>query len=187
MNNAADIIIDGRAERPQMVRVWDPFVRIFHWALVGVFILAFLTGDEWMGVHKLAGYAIAALVALRIVWGIIGSENARFRNFVHAPGTVLAYLKDTLAFRARRYLGHNPAGGAMIVALMLALIVIVTTGYLMTTDAYWGVEWVEDLHKAAVYGTLGLLVLHVAGVIFASLEHRENLVRSMITGLKRKP
>jgi cytochrome b len=187
MNNAADITIKDGAGRPEMVRVWDPFVRIFHWALVGLFTVAFLSADEWMSVHKLAGYAIGALVALRILWGVIGTENARFRSFVHTPGTVVAYLKDTLAFRARRYLGHNPAGGAMIVGLILALIVIVTSGYLMTTDAYWGVQWVEDFHEAAVYGTLGLVVLHVGGVIFASIEHRENLVRSMITGLKRKP
>jgi cytochrome b len=180
------IAIDGSTRRREMVQVWDPFVRIFHWAVVALFTLAYLTGDEWMSVHKLAGYTIAALLALRIVWGIVGSENARFRSFVHAPGTVLAYLKDTLAFRARRYLGHNPAGGAMIIVLILALIVIVTTGYLMTTDAYWGVEWMEDLHKTAVYGMLGLVALHVAGVVFASFEHRENLIRSMITGLKRK-
>jgi cytochrome b len=187
MGNAAEMTVEGRAERPGMVRVWDPFVRIFHWALVGLFTLAFLTGEDWMSAHRLAGYAIGALVALRIVWGVVGSENARFRNFVYAPKAISAYLKDMLAFRAGRYLGHNPAGGAMIVALILALIVIVTTGYMMTTNAYWGVEWVEDLHKATVYGTLGLVGLHVAGVIFASIEHRENLVRSMITGLKRKP
>ena len=88
--------------------------------------------------------------------------------------------------RARRYIGHNPAGGAMVILLIAMISGIVTTGYMMTTDTWWGIEWVEDVHKTLVYATLGLIVLHVAGVILASIEHRENLVRAMITGWKRR-
>lgn len=182
----ADVAIPGRVERSGMVRVWDPIVRIFHWSLVGLFAFAFMTGDEWKSAHVLAGYCIAALVALRIGWGFIGSRHARFTDFVKGPRTTLIFLQDTLKMRARRYLGHNPAGGAMVMTMLAALAVIVSTGYAMTTDAYWGVEWVEELHVTVVYLTLGLIALHVAGVVLASVEHGENLVRAMVTGMKRR-
>ncbi|XBO39290.1 cytochrome b/b6 domain-containing protein [Alsobacter sp. KACC 23698] len=169
----------------RQVRVWDPFVRIFHWSLVGLFALAFATGDEIERVHVAAGYGIAGLVGLRIVWGIIGSRHARFIDFVRSPAAVLAYGRAALAGRAIRFRGHNPAGGAMVVALLFMLAGTSVTGIMMTTDAYWGAEWVEVLHEGLVYASLGLIGLHVVGVIFSSVAHRENLVKAMITGRKR--
>jgi cytochrome b len=177
----------GGAMPPATVKVWDPFVRIFHWSLVGLFAFAFLTGDEWQQPHELAGYAIAGLVAARIVWGFVGSRHARFSTFVRSPNQVFRFLSATARFSAPRYLGHNPAGAAMILALLAAIGVIATTGYMMTTDAYWGVEWVEEVHELAAWGALGLIALHLAGVVAASLEHSENLVRAMVTGRKRAP
>jgi cytochrome b len=170
---------------PATVRVWDPLVRIFHWSLVGVFAFAFVTGDEWDAAHETAGYVAAGLVAFRILWGLVGPRHARFADFVRGPGSVAAYLRDTATFRAPRHLGHNPAGGAMVIALLAAVAGIAATGFMMTTDAWWGVEWVEETHEALVYATLGLIALHVGGVVLASIEHRENLVRSMLTGRKR--
>ena len=177
----------GDATSLASVRVWDPLVRIFHWSLVGLFAFAFATADEWDNAHETAGYAVAALVALRIVWGFAGPRRARFADFVRGPGTVLSFLRDSIRFRGRRHLGHNPAGGAMVVALLAAIGGIATTGFMMTTDAWWGVGWVEDLHEALAFGTLGLIVLHVGGVLLASIEHGENLVRAMVTGRKRAP
>jgi len=167
------------------VRVWDPFVRIFHWSLVGLFALAFVTGDEIEWLHIRIGYAIAALVALRIVWGFIGTRHARFSDFVRSPSGVTAYAGQALRFRAPRHLGHNPAGGAMVVALLVMIAGIAATGFAMTTDAFWGSEWVEYLHEGLVCATIGLIILHVAGVVFSSLEHGENLVKAMVTGRKR--
>jgi cytochrome b len=175
----------GGAMPPATIVVWDRFVRFFHWALVTLFVLAYATGDEAERVHIAAGYAIAGLLALRIAWGIVGPRHARFGNFVRPPREVLAYLRDLCRFRARRYLGHNPAGAVMILALLLALSGTVATGIMMTTDAYWGAEWVEDLHEALANGTVALILVHVAGVLVASFLHRENLVRAMITGRKR--
>ena len=175
------------ASTKAMVRVWDPFVRIFHWSLVALFIVAFATGDEIEWLHIRIGYAIAALVALRIVWGFVGTRHAQFRDFIRAPRELAAYLGQALQWRAPRHLGHNPAGGAMVVALLAMIAGIAATGFAMTTDAFWGAEWVEDLHEGLVYTTVGLIVLHVAGVIFSSLEHGENLVKAMITGRKRAP
>lgn len=167
------------------VKVWDPFVRIFHWSLVILFAIAFLTGDEWQKLHEPVGYVIAALIALRVVWGVIGSRHARFADFLYSPATVIGFTRDTMRLRARRYLGHNPLGGLMVLALLAMIAGISATGYMMTTDAYWGVEWVGETHEALVYATLALIALHIAGVVFASVEHSENLVRSMITGRKR--
>jgi cytochrome b len=175
----------GGVSPPATVTVWDPFIRVFHWSLVLLFAVAFLTGDEIEWMHLWAGYAIAALVALRIVWGFIGSRHARFSDFVKGPSTVLKYLKPSTRLEAPRYVGHNPAGGAMIVLLIVMLIGISITGYLMTTDAFWGSKLLEEVHEAFAYITLGLVALHVLGVVVASLEHGANLVRAMITGRKR--
>ncbi|MBJ6125617.1 cytochrome b/b6 domain-containing protein [Microvirga splendida] len=173
------------SSQTKTVRVWDPFVRIFHWSLVGLFALAFVTGDEIEWLHIRIGYAIAALVALRIVWGFIGTRHARFGDFVRSPSEIAIYSAQVLRLRAPRHLGHNPAGGAMVVALLVMIAGIAATGFAMTTDAFWGSQWVEDLHEGLVYATIGLIILHVAGVVFSSLEHGENLVKAMITGRKR--
>jgi cytochrome b len=177
--------LDARVTTAPMVRVSDPFVRIFHWSLVGLFILAFVTGDETEWLHLTAGYAIAGLILLRIIWGFVGPRHARFSDFVRTPREVTDYVRSAIRLRAPRYLGHNPAGGAMIIALLTMLVGISATGFMMTTDAFWGAQWVEDLHEGLVYATLGLIALHVAGVVFAGIEHGENLVKAMITGRKR--
>ena len=167
------------------VKVWDPLVRIFHWGLVAAFLVAWATGAEVKRVHVIAGYAVIGLVAFRILWGFVGTHHARFADFVRGPGSVARYLRATARLRAKRYLGHNPAGGAMIMVLLIMLSIIGATGFMMTTDAFWGVAWVQGAHETAVNLTLGLVVLHILGVIVASYEHRENLVRAMITGRKR--
>ena len=173
------------AREERTVRVWDPLVRLFHWALVAAFAAAWVTADEWERAHEIVGYAVIGLVAFRLVWGVVGTRYARFTDFVRGPREVIGYLEDAAAHRAPRYLGHNPAGGAMIVALLVMLVVVGATGYLLTTTTFWEVEWVEELHEAAAYAMLVLVGLHVLGVIIASLEHGENLVRAMITGRKR--
>lgn len=185
MSVVSDATRTGGATPPVTVKVWDLFVRLFHWSLVAAFVLAYATGDEIEKVHILAGYAIAGLVAARILWGVIGPRHARFSSFVRPPRAVLSYLRDVALLRAPRYLGHNPAGGVMIVALLAALISTCVTGYMMTTDAYWGAKWVEEVHEFFANLTVGLVVAHVLGVLVASFEHRENLVISMITGRKR--
>ena len=116
----------------------------------------------------------------------MGPHHARFRNFVRPPRETIAYLRDVVLLRAPRYLGHNPAGAVMIIALLITLTGTCVTGYMMTTDAFWGSQWVEDVHKSFANLTMGLVVVHVIGVLVASFEHRENLVGSMITGKKRK-
>lgn len=173
------------ASQQSTVMVWDPFVRVFHWSLVGLFVFCFATGDVWEHPHEWAGYAIAGLVGSRVVWGLLGPRHARFSDFVYRPAVILGFLRDSLRFRAKRYFGHNPAGGAMVLALLGSMAAICTTGVMMGMDAFWGVAWVENLHVAASWGAIVLIVLHIGGVLLASIEHRENLVRAMLTGRKR--
>ncbi|WP_338693295.1 cytochrome b/b6 domain-containing protein [Bradyrhizobium sp. 26S5] len=185
MRPSSNTIGAGGAMPPATVKVWDPFVRIFHWSLVATFVIAYATGDEIERVHVAAGYTIAGLLAIRMVWGFVGPRHARFSSFVRPPREVLAYIRDVTLLRAPRYIGHNPAGGAMIIALLVALAGTCATGYMITTNAYWGSKLIEHVHEFLANLTVGLVVAHVLGVLIASFEHRENLVASMISGRKR--
>jgi len=157
------------APPPAMVQVWDAPVRAFHWSLVGLFLVAYLSGEDAEGLHLFAGYCIVGLLALRVYWGFRGPLHARFSDFVKSPREVLDYMKLVRVHRAPRYLGHNPAGGAMAIALLLMIGCICFTGHLMTTTAWWGSETMEDLHD-----------------FFSSHENHENLTMSMVNGLKRR-
>jgi len=181
------------------IRVWDLLVRSFHWILVGAFIVAYLTEDDFLSLHVWAGYIIGVAILIRILWGLVGTRHARFTNFVTSPITAMRYVKDTLTLRAKRYLGHNPAGGLMIVVMIFSLIITVVTGIalygiaeqagpLAATMSSVGELWedlLEGVHEFFANFTLMLVAVHVAGVVIESLIHKENLVASMIDGLKR--
>ncbi len=136
------------------VKVWDPLVRIFHWSLVIAFATAYLTGDEESAVHEWFGYVVLGLIAFRVLWGLIGTRHARFADFVHRPGTVLGYTRTFVAGRARRYLGHNPLGGVMILALLISLTVTGVTGWQLGQAATAG--------QAAVSGAALTALLPIA-------------------------
>jgi len=168
------------------VRVWDPFVRAFHWSLVACFATAWWSTERIDWVHKGAGYAALALVFARVVWGFASpNPHARFADFVPGPRKLLRYVGAVLRAREPRHLGHNPAGAVMVVYLLLAVIGIGVTGWMMTLDAYWGNETVETLHTGLVDVTVIAVLVHVAANVYASLRHRENLVAAMVTGDKR--
>lgn len=112
----------------QQVYVWDRVVRLFHWSLVLLFATSYLTGEEEHWFHVYSGYAIFSLVSLRVLWGLFGSKYARFGNFLYSPGAVVGYLKALVAGSPPRYLGHNPAGGIMVVALLAALYATTLSG-----------------------------------------------------------
>ena len=168
-----------------LVRVWDPFVRLFHWGVAASFVVAWLTRHSAESVHHVAGYAAFGLVALRAAWGFLGAGHARFAAFVRRPSTVADYLRAIAAGNETRYVGHNPAGGAMVVSLLAVMAGTAGSGYMMTTDRFWGVEWVGTLHSLLAHGLLLLVAVHLCGVFLASYRHRENLVAAMISGRKR--
>ena len=169
----------------RQVLVWDRFVRLFHWSLLLLIAGCWVTSDSGKALHEAMGYAIGALIAMRLVWGLIGPRHARFADFVRGPRVVLAYLKALLRGQERRHLGHNPAGGAMIVALLAAVAATALTGWLQTTDLFWGSDMMEELHEIAANLILALAAFHVGGVLYESWRHRENLITAMIDGKKR--
>jgi cytochrome b len=172
---------------PGTARVWDPLIRLLHWSLVFSFGLAWLTSRRSDQIHHWAGYAAAALVLVRLMWGLLGPRYARFDHFVRRPGVVIRYLSEILTGSEARHIGHNPAGGAMVVVLLAGMLATAFTGWMETTDAYFGVRWVETVHSVFAHGLLILVGLHLSGVALASWRHNENLVAAMFTGRKRTP
>jgi cytochrome b len=167
-----------------MVKVWDPLVRVFHWSLAGLFLANFFTEDGEL-VHRGIGYAILGLLAVRFVWGWVGTRHARFSDWVPGPRRVRDYLRERLAGRSQRQLGHNPGAAVMILALLGGVLLVGVTGWLQTTDIFFGAGWLEDLHEVLAYGVLGLVIVHVLAAVGESIHYGENLVAAMIHGRKR--
>jgi cytochrome b len=182
------------------VRVWDPLIRIFHWTLVAAFTVAFFTDDEDLLLpHVWAGYVVVGLLIFRLLWGFVGSAHARFSDFAFAPSRVVSFLWDTFQGDAKRYLGHNPAGGWMIILLLVMLTLLSITGLVLyAADNHAGplaglmagagrdVEDVfEGLHEFFANFTIFLVIIHVAGVVVESILHKENLTWAMVSGYKR--
>ncbi|BAQ16043.1 cytochrome b/b6 domain-containing protein [Methyloceanibacter caenitepidi] len=177
------------------VVVWDPIVRIFHWTVVAAFIVAYLVEDPHV-VHVWAGYVIAAMLIARVIWGLVGSKHARFSDFLYSPSTTFAYVRDLLRRKGKRYLGHSPGGGYMIVALIVMLALTGVAGLIVYGgDENAGplagmvtkqtAEQFEEVHEVLANITLALILVHISAVLFASFAHHENLARSMVTGKKR--
>lgn len=172
-----------------MIPVWDRLVRLLHWTLVTAVATAWLStldiGIGWT--HEPAGYVAAGIVAARLLWGWLGSPHARFARFVYHPSVVLAYSQKLWHHQEPRHIGHNPLGGWMVLMLLACVGGTAFTGWLQTTDRYWGSESLEAVHTWLAWSLLALIALHLTGVIFTSIRHRENLVRAMITGRKAPP
>lgn len=183
------------------IKVWDRFVRFFHWALVISFAASYWTSQSGMqNTHIVLGYFIFGLVMARIVWGFAGSPYARFSNFAYSPRTVLDYLKAIGSGHPHYYPGHNPAGGAMVIALLVALAFATVAGFIVMmvvefeaplpglmihmSDAH-AYLW-RELHETTIDVMLVMIAFHLLGVMLASIQHRENLVRAMITGVKHQ-
>ncbi|VAX13172.1 Cytochrome b [hydrothermal vent metagenome] len=186
--------------QPGTIKIWDPLVRLFHWSLVLAFAIAYFTEEDLLDLHVWAGYTVLGLILFRIFWGFVGPRYAQFKNFVYSRNTIKAYIKDIFAFRAKRYLGHNPAGGAMIILLIIFLLIttfsgLVTYGiekhagplapWLSHLGDFWE-DVAEDIHEFFANFTLVLVFVHVSGVIFESRLHHENLVKSMFNGYKKR-
>ena len=192
------------------IKVWDRAVRIFHWLLVVLFALAYLSEDIET-LHVYAGYGVLGLIGFRLVWGLIGSQYARFSDFIYGPAAVVRYARSLLSGKPIHYLGHNPIGGWMIVLLLLSLFGTCWSGLKLyaaeegkgplagapaIVASAWadegehgngeGEEFWEDVHEALTNLTLMLVFIHIAGVVVASRLHGENLARAMVTGYKEK-
>lgn len=218
----------------KIATVWDPLVRVCHWTLAGAFFIAYFTEDEMLTVHAWAGYAVGCIVVLRVFWGFTGPKHARFKDFIFGPWKVWSYLADLIRFRAERHMGHSPAGGAMVAAMLIGFSATVWSGLetyaieenagpLAGSTVVTGAkaetfrkapihlasrkdekgeheetkqskherergnedEFWEDAHEVLANLMFALVIIHILGVGFVSLVHRENLTRAMITGKKR--
>lgn len=168
------------------VKVWDPVVRILHWSLAMLFLAnaLFVEGGD---LHEWIGYSVALIVFLRTIWGFVGSQYARFSNFPPDLGAATGQLTDLATARIRVHIGHTPLGALMIYNLLLSMLLIGVSGYLMTTDMFWGTQWTEDLHEVFVTWAEISVVCHIAAVIFESRRTKVSLPKAMITGVKEIP
>lgn len=168
-----------------VIKVWDLWVRIGHWLLVLSIAAAWLTRHGGERLHEWLGYTAMAVVAVRLVWGCIGSSHARFKDFVYKPKAVINYARALRQHDEQHYVGHNPLGGYMVLALLVTVALTSISGWLYTTDRFWGIEWVGETHELLSNALLALIALHIGGVLFASYRERENLVAAMFHGRKR--
>ena len=150
-------------------------------------LAAWLTRHEGGSWHEWSGYLALAVVLVRLVWGWRGRGHARFTSFVRGPRETFAYARAVLAGREPRSIGHNPLGGWMIVALLATVAALGLTGWLFNTDLFWGEPWLDALHGLLADLLMALVMLHLLGVLYTSLRHRENLVAAMVHGRKRGP
>lgn len=176
----------GASQSQRMIPVWDAAVRVLHWTLVLTVASAWLTRHSPGRWHEWLGYATLGIVAMRTIWGFTGSRHARFTYFIQSASVTAAYARDVVSARDARFIGHNPLGGWMVVLLLAMVTLVGATGWLYTTDRFWGVEWVEELHETLSNVLFLFVALHILGDVFTSVRHRENLPGSMLHGRKRE-
>lgn len=167
------------------VRVWDRFVRFFHWSLVSCVLLNFFLVDDGETLHQWIGYVASGLVVARIVWGFVGSEHARFTSFFPTPARLRTHVAALRSRRSDFHPGHNPLGAVMMLALMVLVLALGISGFLQTTDAFWGEEWLQELHEILASALIGLATVHAAAAIIMGRLEGVSLVGAMITGVKR--
>ena len=166
--------------------VWDIPTRLFHWLLVGGFVvtavISLLLGEDsaLFPYHAIIGLSLALMICLRIVWGIVGSRYARFRTFTFGPAAVIEYMKGVFSGGGKRHIGHNPGSAYAIFAMLALLLGLAVTGIMMGQ----GNESVEEIHEVLAYVMVGVVIAHILGVAVHTIRLRENIVASMIHGKK---
>jgi cytochrome b len=166
--------------------VWDLFVRVFHWTLVSCVLLNYFLLEEGEAPHEWAGYLAAALVVARFLWGFIGSRHARFSDFFPTPGRLWQHLQAMRSGRPEHHWGHNPLGALMMFLLMGLVIALGITGWMQGTDAWFGEEWLQELHELLAHALLLSAGLHAASAIVMGRIERTRLLKAMVTGTKER-
>jgi cytochrome b len=184
---------------PRIVLVWDIFIRVFHWLIVALVAAAYATWRlNWMVWHGWVGDAVLALLLFRLSWGVFGGETARFSRFLTSPRAVLQHLKHALRREPDDQVGHNPAGGWMVLILLALLLVETLTGLYVANDIAdegpmtemapaWLANAIESSHAIVWDALLAAIVLHVLAIAGFALIKGQNLLRPMITGTKVMP
>jgi cytochrome b len=172
-------------EPGNQTRVWDPLVRVVHWALACLVVVELFNDAGANPSHRLLGYAAAALVAIRLGWGLAASGYTRLSTMAASAGELGAYLR--MARATRPYVGHNPLGALMAFTLWSLVLVVALTGWMLGLDSFWGDETVQQLHTALAYVLAALAVVHICGVLAMSRAQQQNLTKAMLTGNKSLP
>jgi cytochrome b len=195
------------------IKVWDPFVRIFHWAVVAAVSVQLVTAETNIDIHAASGIFIFLLTVVRIIWGFVGTRYARFRNFIYSPTEIWGYLAGLVKRNPRHYIGHNPAGGVMVVALLILLLLTPLAGLKtygaigkgpaaslssgiasvahadetlsMSNEEIDTFSYWKEIHESLAGILITLVILHILGVIVSGYLHKENLVLPIITGRKK--
>ncbi|PKO33975.1 MAG: cytochrome B [Betaproteobacteria bacterium HGW-Betaproteobacteria-7] len=166
------------------VRVWDPFIRIFHWSLVSCVLLNYFVIDDGESLHQWIGYTASALVVARIFWGFVGSKHARFADFFPTPARLKQHLQRVISGQPDTHPGHNPVGALMMLALIALVLALGVSGYMQSLDAFWGEEWLQEVHELLGTTLISLAGLHAAAAIIMSRVERTNLIGAMFSGVK---
>lgn len=166
----------------QQIVIWDKYVRLFHWSVATLFLLDFWVLEGGDPPHNWVGYAIGFLLIGRILWGFIGSHNARFSSFFPTPTRLRQHLADMKVGRVDPHEGHNPVGALMIFFLLTLLSLIVLTGWMQRWDMFWGVAWVEEMHEVLANIAMIAVVIHITAVVVMERKLGISLIRTMITG-----
>lgn len=162
--------------------IWDPVVRLFHWSLALAFLVNYAVLEAGKTPHRWVGYYCLGILAIRIFWGFVGPRSARFADFFPTRAGVKHHLRLLRQGRIEIHDGHNPAGGAMVLALMTGVILTGVSGWALGLDMFWGEDWAKEVHAAIANVTIGLVCIHVSAVLLFSWIGPVNLVRTMLTG-----
>ena len=166
--------------------VWDPLIRVFHWSLVVCVLLNLFVVDDEEALHQWLGYAATAWVGVRVLWGFVGPRHARFADFFPTPARLARHVRALLQGKPEHHWGHNPLGGLMVLGLMAMVLGLGLTGWMQTTDTFWGVGWVEEMHEGLAEWLLPLVGLHAAAALVMGRIERTRLVKAMVTGTKER-
>jgi len=169
------------------VAVWDPLVRLIHWSLALTILINSVFTEEESKLHEWVGYVALGLVAVRLLWGLIGTRPARFTAFPPSPARALRHLGALAKGDKTVHLSHNPIGALMVYNIWATVVALGLTGYMMGTVTFFGMEWVEEVHEAAFGWLIFSVALHVAGVFFDAWRSGVPLVKAMVDGRKRIP
>nr|WP_321442774.1 cytochrome b/b6 domain-containing protein [uncultured Cohaesibacter sp.] len=195
-DNHSNSEIPANVER---VKIWDPALRLFHWALVIAVAAAWGLGEfgpDIMTLHFYAGYTVCGLLAFRLIWGFVGPKTARFSHFIYGPKTVITYLSGMFKRQPSYWPGHNPLGAFAAFALLAILIAQAATGLMSDPDDYVNVgplasyvgydmaTLANRLHHILSKAVMIIVVLHLAAILFYKIWKHENLVTPMVTGWK---
>ncbi|AZF65946.1 cytochrome b/b6 domain-containing protein [Pseudomonas sp. LBUM920] len=171
----------------ESLRLWDPLVRLFHLSIAGVFVANYFFNEAGDGWHVWLGYYAMAWLLVRLVWGFVGPRSARWSDFWPSPARLSAHVRRVLDGRGLHRLGHSPIGALVMLLMMSALLTLGISGFLMQeVDALWGADWPLQVHEATANVLLGLVCVHVLAAVYESLQVKDNLPLSMLTGRRKR-